>query len=309
MNILFISSGNSKAGISPIVKNQGESLKKLGIEVDYFTIKGKGIKGYLKNVKPLKKYLKQNRFDVVHAHYSMSAFVASLAGAKPLVVSLMGSDVKSGAFYKLFIRAFHLLLWDGIIVKSKDMRHSLGVKDVRIIPNGVDLEMFKPINRQDCKLKLGWDTDKKHILFAANPQRKEKNFGLAEKAFQLLSHQNIALKKLLDVPNTQMPFYHNAADVVLLTSRWEGSPNVIKEAMACNIPIVSTDVGDVKEVIGKTEGCYITSFNPEDVADKIKKALAFGKRTTGRNDIKHLESSIIAKKIISVYNKAIDDHA
>jgi teichuronic acid biosynthesis glycosyltransferase TuaC len=94
--------------------------------------------------------------------------------------------------------------------------------------------------------------------------------------------------------------------VVLLTSLWEGSPNVIKEAMACNTPIVSTDVGDVKEIIGKTEGCFITSFDPEDVSDKIKKALEFGKRTTGREDIKHLESGVVAKRIIAIYKNVLD---
>ena len=103
-----------------------------------------------------------------------------------------------------------------------------------------------------------------------------------------------------------MSIYFNASDLVLLTSFWEGSPNVIKEAMACNVPIVSTDVGDVKEVIGKTEGCYITSFDPEDVAEKIKLALKFGKRTTGIEDIKHLESSLIAKKIIKIYKSVLE---
>ncbi len=93
----------------------------------------------------------------------------------------------------------------------------------------------------------------------------------------------------------------------MLTSYNEGSPNVIKEAMACNMPIVSTNVGDVKEVVGKTKGCYITSFEPEDVAEKIKLALEFGKRTIGRDDIKHLESSVIAKKIINVYKSVLKD--
>ena len=103
MNILFVSSGNSKTGISPIIKNQGESLINSGANVTFFTIKGKGIIGYLKNVLPLKRLLRKNEYDVVHAHYSMSAFVATLSGAKPLMVSLMGSDVKSDKYFRLFI--------------------------------------------------------------------------------------------------------------------------------------------------------------------------------------------------------------
>ncbi len=93
MKVLFVSSGNSEIGISPIIKNQGESLKQNGIDLYYFTIKGKGINGYLKNIPILKKYLKYHNYDIIHAHYSLLAIVATLSGAKPLVVSLMGSDI------------------------------------------------------------------------------------------------------------------------------------------------------------------------------------------------------------------------
>ena len=305
MKVLFISSGNSATGISPIIKNQGESLKQQGVELSYYTIKGKGLKGYLQNIKPLKQFLKEHKFDIIHAHYSMSAFATSLSGAKPLIVSLMGSDVKSDKLVKLFIRLFNKFSWKRIIVKSEDMKSSLGINDVDIIPNGVDLNKFKPMEQKECKNKLGWNGSKRQILFAANLIRKEKNYKLAKDAFDLLNNLDYELKVLQDVPNEMMPIYHNAADVVLLTSLWEGSPNVIKEAMACNIPIVSTDVGDVREVIGNTQGCYLTSFEPSDVADKIEKALLFGKRTTGRKDIRHLESGIIAKKIISIYESAL----
>jgi len=306
MRVLFISSGNSKQGISPIIKNQGESLKAQGVDLEFYTIKGKGIKGYLKNVKPLRIYLRENKYDVVHAHYSLSAFIASLAGAKPLVVSLMGSDVKSVKYFKLIIKLFNRFTWSRIIVKSEDMKKDLGIKKVEVIPNGVDIDKFKPLEKNECKRRLNWDLTKRQVLFAANPERPEKNYSLAKSAFALLENANLELKVLIDVPNELMALYYTAADVVLLTSLWEGSPNVIKEAMACNIPIVSTDVGDVREVIGNTEGCYITFFEPEDVADKIKKALAFGKRTTGREDIRHLESSVVAKKIIDIYKKVLE---
>ena len=311
MKVLFVSSGNSINGISPIIKNQGESLIRQGVDLTYFIIKGKGIKGYLKNIKPLRELNKGNNFDLIHAHYSMSAFVASLAGAKPLVVSLMGSDVKSERYFKSIIKMFNKLFWSKIIVKSEDMKQSLGINSVEIIPNGVDFDKFKLKNQQECKNQLGWDLSKKQILFVANPSRYEKNFNLANAAFDILSDTNIELKVLKDVPNELMPVYHNAADIVLLTSLWEGSPNVIKEAMACNVPIVSTDVGDVKAVIGNTEGCYITSFDPKDVAKKIKMALEFAKikgRTKGRERLNELglDSESVAKRIIGVYEKVLN---
>ena len=100
MRVLFVSSGNSVKGISPIIKNQGDSLVDMGVDLTYFTIKGKGFKGYSNSVFKLKKVLNKNEYDIIHAHYSLSAIVASFAGAKPLVVSLMGSDVKHNNYYK-----------------------------------------------------------------------------------------------------------------------------------------------------------------------------------------------------------------
>jgi len=303
LKVLFVRSGNN--GIDPISQNQGESLIKEGVEVFFFDIIGHGITGYLGNIKKLRKRIKELKPDIIHAHYSMSAFVASLAGAKPLVVSLMGSDVKSEKYFKLIIKLFNRFSWSNIIVKSEDMKNDLGISMVEIIPNGVDFDRFKPLNQQDCKTKLNWDNNKKQILFAANPERQEKNYKLAEAAFDLLNNDNYELKELVSVPNEQVPLYHNAADVVLLTSLWEGSPNVIKEAMACNTPIVSTDVGDVREVMRKTKGCYITTFEPENVAEKIELALSFESKTQGSENIKNLDSRIIAKKIIELYKSIL----
>ena len=310
MKVLFVSSGNSRFGISSIVKAQVESLKKNGIELDYFTIKGKGFKGYFKNILPLSKYLKNNKFDIIHAHYSLSAYVASLAGAKPLVVSLMGSDVQKKYFGCIILKLFYRIFWNSLIVKSNSMKERVGIKKCFIIPNGINFEKFKEIDKKIAKEKINFNLQKKHIIFVANPDRYEKNFKLAKKVFDLLKDKNVELNVICEVPYGVIPYYMNAADVLLLTSLWEGSPNVIKEAMACNCPIVSTDVGDVKEVIANTEGCYISSFDPEDVADKIKMALVFAEeenRTNGRKRIIELglDTETIANKIIDVYKKVV----
>jgi len=302
MKVLFISSGNSKFGISPIIKSQGESLKKENIELDYYPIKGKGITGYLKAIPALKEFLKQNRdYDVIHAHYWLSGIVASLVGAKPMVVSLMGDDVKAKAWFRWVIYIFHHLSWSKTIVKSKDMYDSFGQKDVFIIPNGVDMSRFRPIDRDVSLEETGWDKTKKHILFTSNPKRIEKNFKLAKDAFNFIKDKNVELHYLMDIPNEKIPYYYNSASVIVLTSLWEGSPNAIKESMACNIPIVSTDVGDVRDVISKTNGCYLSSFDYKEFASDIQKALNFEKRTDGRESISHLKSEVIAKKIVNIY--------
>ena len=301
MKVLFVSRGDLIDGISSIVKNQGDSLIDRGTEVTFFTIKGAGIKGYLKAIPILKKYLKVNSFDIVHAHYSFSAIIASMAGASPLVVSLMGSDLNNNRFFRFFIKVFTKFFWQNIIVKSDAMKKTLGSNKALVIPNGVNFKKFKPIDKLIAAKNLNWNISKKHILFAANPDRLVKNFKLANNALTILADEMIELHYLKNVSHDDMPLYHNASDVVLLTSIAEGSPNVIKEAMACNISIVSTDVGDVSEIIGKTSGCYISNFEPNNVAERLKEALLFKNRTTGRNDIQYLEESIVADKIINIY--------
>jgi len=308
MKILFVSSGNS-GKTSILVQRQAESLINQGMDIDYYLVKGKGIIGYLKNIVPLRKFLKKNQFDIIHAHYSLSAFVASLAGARPLVVSLMGSDVKSGGLYKNIIRIFKFFFsWSALIVKSEDMKTSLGFEDAYVIPNGVNLEHFKPIPANYCKEKLSWSNTKRHILFAADPTPFEKNYQFALAAFDLIKDDLIEFHVLEGVDPEKTPIWFNAADIIILTSLWEGSPNVIKEAMACNCPIVSTDVGDVKWVIGNTEGCFISSFDVTDFSSKINDALSFAERlgsTKGRTRVIEIgiDAESVAKKIIEIYNK------
>lgn len=279
----------------------------MGIVVDYYCIIGKGFRSYFKHIFLLKKLLSNNSYNIVHAHYSLSGYVASLAGAKPLIVSLMGSDVKANWFSSRLIYFFHKFFWSKTVIKSIDMQKSLGFNKLEIIPNGVDLSIFKPMDKYLCRGKLGWAKEKCHILFLANPLRYEKNYALTERSIEILKLVVPAeLHKLEDLPHCDIPYHINGADVVILSSLWEGSPNVIKESMACNCPIVTTNVGDIKWVIGETPGCYITSFDPNDISDKIKSAITFAEksgRTNGRERIITigLDSNSVARKIIDIY--------
>ena len=307
MRVLFVGSGNH-GEVSPIIKSQGDSLASSGVEVEYFLIKGKGLRGYLSHVKPLRKCLRDNRYDVIHAHYSLSAFAASLAGAKPLVVSLMGSDVKATRLYKMVIRVFaRVYRWKEIVVKSRDMFDDLRISRAKIIPNGVNLELFRPMDKVSCRQSLGWDAKGSHVLFPANPSRDEKDFGLALEATNLVG-PSLIMHVFERVDHAATPLYFNAADVVLLTSKWEGSPNVIKEALACGCPIVSTDVGDVKERMNGVDGCYVAATRkPEELAQLLQKALAFEGKTKGRERIvaDGLENGQVAKRLVGIYEKVI----
>lgn len=308
MKILFVSSGNR--GISPIVINQGDSLKKQGVSVDYFPIKGKGVLGYLTNVGKFNKYIKKKSYDIVHAHYSLTAFVMSLAKASPLVVSLMGSDVKKGFVYRKLIQLFAFLFsWKTIIVKSEDMKASLKINRAMVIPNGVDMSRFCELSQNDCQKKLGWDENKKHILFPANIARPVKNYRLLEQALLELDDKDLEIHWFNNIPNEETPLWYNAADVVVMTSLWEGSPNAIKEAMACSRPIISTNVGNVEWLFGNTKGCYFTDYTYIDCADKIRTALSFTGKTNGRQRMIELSLSdeAVAKRLISVYNDVLKD--
>lgn len=303
MKVLFVSSGNR--GISPIVRNQGDSLLSQDIAVDFFPIKGKGLLGYLSNVGKLRKYIRENSFDIIHAHYSLTAFTASLAMATPLVVSLMGSDVKKGFAYRLLIQLFAFFFsWKTIIVKSEDMKASLKMSKAMVIPNGVDLHRFCELHQSDCQKRLGWDTNKKHLLFPADINRPEKNYMLLKRAIGLIDNKDIEVHWFNKVPNEETPLWYNAADVVVMTSLWEGSPNAIKESMACNRPVISTKVGNVEWLFGGTDGCYFTDYTASDCAEKIRTALSFTGRTNGRQRIIDLglSNESVAKHLISIYN-------
>ncbi len=308
MRVLFVSGGNSNTGISQLVRAQGDSLEQLGLAVDYYQVRGKGLRGYLANVRPLRATLRAGNYDIVHAHFSFCGFVCALAGARPLVVSLMGWNVKR-PLLKPVIKVFNWMFWQACIVKSAGMLDSLKIGGLSVIPNGVDLELFRPMDKLKARARLGWTDDYKHILFAANPARPIKNFTLAKQAVELLKRDSKAeLHVLQGVKHADMPYLYNAADVVLLTSIAEGSPNVIKEAMACNCVIVSTDVGDVRERFGDSQACFICGHDPAEVCAKLLQALAYKGSVNTREAVLGLDSLLTARRLLSVYQEVIDSN-
>lgn len=318
MKILFICSGNSKNfDVVPFIQAQADSLIELGHEVEFSTVKGRGALAYLSHVLILRRALNTSSYDVIHAHYSLCGFVAYLAGIcskTPVIVSLMGSDVKGAGLLLGIIRCFTRYLWDATIVKSDDMHRNLRVDSANIIPNGINLGVFKHLQQDDCRAKLGWDKGRHYILFGADPNRDVKNYALARQAYELLiarssslTTDNCKLVTLGSVPHPHIPLYLNSCDTLLLTSKWEGSPNIIKEAMACGTPIVCTDVGDVRWLLDGLEGCYVASQDSADIADKLEKSLFFEGKTAGRERLieLNLDSESVAKRIVKVYERVL----
>lgn len=311
--IIFVASGNKKGGsnVSAFVQSQYDSLKKEGLEMRLVGTEGKGAKAYLRAAWKLRKMIRAERPDVVHGHYSLCGWVANLACLglrhKPkIVVSILGSFPTKGKKWKL-VRWSIRHLWDATIVKSQRTASQLGLP-VNIIPNGVNLEIFKTQDNAAARKAVGFEAGKKYIIWCSNPDRPEKDWALAVEGVRELENEGIRAELVAVYNKTpeEVCTYMNAADCLLLTSWSEGSPNVIKEAMACNCPIVTTDVGDVTERLENLEGCYVVdSREPKELAEALRKSLAFGKRTEGRKRIiaDQLEISQIAKRIKDIYER------
>ena len=307
MKLIFVASGNKAVGtVSAFVRSQYDSLKKEGAEMILFPVVGHGMSGYLKNLSALRGLIKSEKPDIVHAHYSACGYLASLAafGLKTkVVVSLLGSFPKKNRRYKL-IRYCIRHIWDATIVKSERTRSQLDL-DLPVIPNGVNLDRFVIQPQEEARRKVGFDEGRKYVIFVSNPARGEKNYSLAQEAVKLLDDSNVELVPVYDRTHDEVVEYMCAADALVMTSFSEGSPNVIKEAMACNCPIVVTDVGDVRWVTEGVEGTYVAdTYQPEEIASLLNEAIKFGKRTTGRERILRLglSTEAVARRILAVYD-------
>jgi len=313
------------------VKEQVESLRKQGIFVDIFFINGRDNRlNYFLAVPRLIKKLRLGRYELVHAHhtYCIYAFwVARLSlglkmpliltlheaeALKPPEVILRDTDAVSKLVYSKRIKKWAARRTDFLIPVCKDLTEVLNFRGKsRVVPPGVDLQLFQPMNKQRCREKLNLPKDRKIVFFPGdvkNPKRRtQKGFDILQRAFTVLPRDNVLLTTGGNISHQDMPLYLSASDVVVQTSNFEASPMVIKEAMGCNIPIVSTDVGDTKKVVGDTEGCFICERDPEDIALKIEAALDYGRNTEGRTRIIELGLDLqqVSRTIISIYRETL----
>jgi glycosyltransferase involved in cell wall biosynthesis len=300
------------------IRTQVESLKCAGIDVEVLVLSGRFRKLiYPKGIFQLRLRLANGSIDLVHAHYGYAGMVARTQWKVPVVVTYHGDDLLGTVNEKgrktrsseLIVAAGKSLARrvDAAIVQSSEMAGKLVNSHVFVIPHEVDFETFQPTGREKAKKILGLKGDKKYLLFAANPQIPVKRFSLAQSVAQYLASRDPAIELLVVFKETQdrLALYMSACDALVFPSYQEGSPNVVKQAMACNLPIVATDVGDVRELIGKTKGCYVCNPGITEFAARITQILARRKRTSGREDIQHLKSSVVAGRVVEVYEQVL----
>ena len=277
MRILFVTNmwpDHVRPWYGSFVYSQARSLRELGLEVDVVKVRGYASNWeYARGAREMGRRNFDGRHDIVHAHYGHSAVIARLAVTRPLIISYCGDDLlgtpspdnparmtrASLALAKAFAQFSQLAR--ATITKSEQMALNLPERVQRrnhVIPNGVDLEMFRPIDQARAREQLGWSQSEKVALFVGNPSNGRKNYTLAERACQLAARRcrSFTLRVAAALAPEVIPVWMSAADVLVHPSWSEGSPNVVKEAMACELPIVATPVGDVPERLSGVPGCY-----------------------------------------------------
>jgi glycosyltransferase involved in cell wall biosynthesis len=299
------------------IKSQIDSLAQAGIEVEViYPAPGIAAIRYAKAALEVLCRTLTRRYDVVHGHYGLWCLAARFQWTTPVVASFMGSDlfgegrtdgkptIKSVVIGRVSRSLSRHV--DVVIVKSEYLKRLVRAPNVYVIPNGVDFDLFQPAPRKAVRLALGWDPDAYYILFGNDPRKPNKNFPLARAAVERLRTKGLLAELVVawELSHETVAQYINASNAVILTSTEEGSPNIVKEAMACGVPVVATDVGDVAAVIGATHGCSVCPRDPEALATGLEQALLLHERTTGRGDIKHLDRVVIAQQVIAVYEQA-----
>ena len=300
------------------VKAQMESLRPLGVDYDILFVNGRQSRwNYLRAFLQLWQRLRANRYDLVHAHMGLSGLVARCQISLPLVISFMGDDVTGktsgsdhislfGRFYQ--ISSFILArIVSAVIVKTAEMKRQLRLGSAQVIPNGVDMDLFRPTGQAEARRELGFDAQKKFVLFPYDPNNSKKRFDLVESAVGRAQQGIPALEilQVFGVPQSRMPLYMNAADVLVLASQTEGSPNTVKEAMATNLPVIAVEVGDTAELIGRTEGCHLVRRDAGDIAAMIVEVCRQGRRTRGRDSMARLAIGNVARQIVQVYSTVV----
>lgn len=300
-------------------KNQILALSEVGVECRSVFLQSRTSPVVLvREVTRLRRELAQFHPDLIHAHYgTVTAAVCALVSRFPLVITYRGSDLNPGpGLFSLRSAVGRLLSQFAALRASRMMCVSTQLKNrlwwrkrfVAVVPSGVDLQRFRPMAKAAARLRMGWKSEEKVVIFNAGFDATRKRLDLAEAAIRMARRwcDDIRLE-VLDGSETQerIPLYLNAADCLLMTSDWEGSPNIVKEAIACNLPVVSVDVGDVKERLAHVRPSRIVGRDPAELGRAVADLLRKPGRSHGYEILHELSSEKVAERVVALYREAL----
>jgi len=293
------------------VRDQVDEMRRRGLEADLFAFPpGRG--EYVPAARRLRALLKRQRFDLVHAHYGLAGWVAQVAGARPLVVTFHGTDVRHHLVGHLSRRlAWRVDLVAGVsraLFEPEDGRPGLPpVPGSAVLPCGPDLSRFWPRPRAEARRELGLDPDGHYLFFPANPARPEKRH---DRAAAVAASCGTDLLTGGSIEPEQMPLWMNAANAVLVPSEYEGFGMAAVEALACDVPVLSTDVGIAPYALRGIDGCHCGPFEPSAWAAVARRHLeAADPRVTGAARAATLSAGGMAERVIEAYRAVLGDRS
>lgn len=297
--------GNEGSGT--FVMQQVEQIRALGHQVDVLHFPGyRSRLEYFKAAMEVSRRTRRHRYDVVHAHYGLTGLPALFRNATPLVISLHGSDALIG-WHEPLISKIACRLADATIVASRKIADRIPGD---VIPCGVDLSVFEPKPKAEARQRLNLESQRKYILFPFDSARGIKRFDLASEAVTKLAAEDVDIELLTvsKVPNAEMPWYYSASDAMILCSDSEGSSTAVKEALACNLPVVSTNVGDITEITEGIAGVQLAEQTSASLARALKRVLnpPAGFVFNGRKAMERYSQTKTVEAILRVYRRAID---
>lgn len=306
MRVLIVAR-NKNGQFAPFITEQVEALKKIGVSFEYFGVSRIGIIGYLRDIPRFRKIIKSFKPDIIHAHYGLCGVFANMQRSIPVVTTYHGSDINNPMIL-LFSKCSIRLSAFNIFVSAKTISIAKPPKRYALIPCGVSLNDYPIINKREARRAMGLKLEGVYVLFAGSFDNEVKDAPLARAA--MAQCPNAELIELKGFSRTQVATLLQAVDAMLLTSKTEGSPQVIKEAMVCGCPIVSVDVGDVRERISGIDGCYVCNRDVKEITNCLQSALLFKGRTIGREVVidSELTNDQVAPKVLNVYKKVLETH-